>query len=199
MNRPGNQNLSTACSTYFQCYPTVAAVKDLLDDSPDFRSPIPRFPRGLRVMGAVAEGATAILCVVRAGDNVEVAIPIPYLAVGQYLDLACRSLIPHTVTTPLSSSPEDAQVTVSGTPTAQTEIELTITDPGDGLDPDTVEFTLTVDDVEIGTALSPTDGVFTDASLNGLSITFPAGDYTDNSTIEITAFVTTATNVMVQW
>src|SRR5688572_29517358 len=100
MNRSPNQNLSTACSPYFHCYPTVASRKELLDDGPDSLSgtSIPRANRALRVMGAIAEGASAVLCVERLGDGAEVAIPVPYSAVGVELPYACRALIPTATT-----------------------------------------------------------------------------------------------------
>lgn len=198
MNRPGNLNLSSATSAYFHVYPAIASEVDLLDDGPDHWSPIPRFPRFLRVMGSMDAGATETLCVVRAGDNVEVAIPIPEQAVGVRLELSCRKLIPYTVSAPVASG-ADPGFSVTGTPTANTSVVVTITDPGDGVDPDSVEFSYAVNGGAAVTSVNPTDGAFTDTDLNGLTLNFAAGDYDDNSTFSFAAFVTDATNIMVEW
>lgn len=196
MNRSAHTNHAVyAQSSHFQCYPSVTERIDLVDDfnAEDTRNP--RFPRFLRVMGSMDAGDTETLCVERASDGAEVAIPVPEQAVGVRLELSCRALIPHTVSAPLASG-ADPGFSVSGTPTANTSVLVTITAPGEG---DALEFSLAINGGAATTELTPSSGEYTHASLNGLTLHFPTGTYDDNSTFEFAAFVTNVTNILVEF
>lgn len=187
-----------ATSSTFQCYPSVPSRIDLVEGLNLSDTTTPRYPRFLRVMGNIDAGSTEVLCVERAADGVEVAVPIPDRAVGVRLELSCRALIPHTVSVPVASG-VDPGFSVTGTPTANTSVVVTITDPGDGLDPDTLEFSWAVNGGAATTGENPSSGTFTDAALNGLTLHFPLSDeWEDNSTFDFAAFVTSATNIMVE-
>lgn len=203
-------NPASGSSGYYQVYPDASGSPDLIDDGPDRGRQM--MPRRLVVMGAVAEGATAMLVVQRA-DDVEVPIPIPWLAVGQSLGgdegIAAKKLLPHTVTAVIRSADEadDPNITVTGTPDEARDFTITITDPGDGEDPSTIVFDweATGSGSEGATGASPNGSGVAVLGGTGITITFdtptldPEFIYTDNSTFEFSVFVTTATNVMVCW
>jgi hypothetical protein len=193
-------NRNVGASGFYHVYPDASESPNLIDDGPDQGRELA--PRRITIMGAVAEGATALL-VVRRTDGVDVPIPIPWLAVGKPMEIAALQLLPHTITGVIRSADgdDDPAIALSGTPDETRDFTITITDPGDGVDPSTIVFDweATGSGSEGATGASPSVLGVEALGGTGVVVTFEVGDYTDNSTFEFSAFVTTAQNVMVQW
>lgn len=192
-------NPASGSSGYYQVYPDASGSPDLIDDGPDRGRQM--MPRRLVVMGAITEGETRVLVVQRA-DGVEVAIPVPYVAVGKPLggdeSISAKKLLPQTITAVRHTGSGPEGVSFTGTPAAQGyEFVVEITTSG-ALNAGAYRWSSDGGQNWNGPSTLPADG--TDAlGATGITVNFPAGAYVDNDLYEAESFLTTVTNILVCW